>query len=79
MLLAWSEVSPRDCIESIFDRVAWVTRYSKGAVSLRDAMGILPDARVDAWTVRQYEVALARLLQREQAEADRARSEEAAS
>jgi hypothetical protein len=38
-------------------------------------MGFLPDARVDAWTVRQYEAALARLLEREQAEAERDREE----
>lgn len=42
-----------------------MTRYSKGAVSLREALGLQAGAPMSAWTLRMYEHALERLLMRE--------------
>ncbi len=76
MLLAASSVPLGEWIDSIFDRIAWVTRYSKGAVSLRDALGLAPFERIDAWNIRQFESALVRLIEREHASNETAATEE---
>jgi hypothetical protein len=52
-----------------------VTRYSKGAVPLRDALGLPPSRAIDGWTLRMYEAALERLLEREQASGRRSEAE----
>lgn len=64
-MLAGDELGAREHLDAIFDRLAWVTRYSKGAVPLRDALGLPAGAPISAWTLRQYEHALERLLMRE--------------
>lgn len=53
-----------------------MTRYSKGAVSLRDALGLHAHALLDAWTMRMYEHALERLLIREHDRPQRGESAE---
>ncbi len=67
VLLAASSFPLGEWIDAIFDRIAWVTRYSKGAVTLRDALGLAPFERIDAWNIRQFESALVRLIEREHA------------